>query len=125
MELTTPIKTAVLAIAGIAVLSLTSCVHSPVAAYRTSPDVGGVPKWISTGAKFDAEPEPWVPDAAIIPYKQTKAPLEVAFDIERNFKPTPVNERPVAIKETKQADPVATALEKDYKRNRRIRSLVR
>lgn len=41
--------------------------------------VGGVPKWVSEGAKLDDEPAPYRPDPAIINHSGESGPIEFEF----------------------------------------------
>ena len=38
--------------------------------------MGGVPAWLSSGAKLESEPEPMAPDNALIPFEEESGPVE-------------------------------------------------
>lgn len=77
--------------------------------------VGGVPKWISEGAKLDSEPTPYRPDPAIIVHESESGPVEFGLVTDRRtYKAPPAK---------KAGKPAADPFERG--RDRRIRRLVR
>ena len=79
--------------------------------------VGGIPKWLSEGAKLDDEPEPMKPDPSIMHHESESGPLsfELITDNQRYETPKPVKKATPA----RQADPIEGG------RNQRIKRLFR
>lgn len=90
------------------VFGLTSCTTTD-----SNLTMHGIPKWIAGGAKLDREPEPFVPDPAIIHYARTSAPVKWSLRTDTRDYPEP----PVV----KKSEPDPLERGRDY----RIKRLVR
>ncbi len=79
--------------------------------------VGGVPKWLASGAQISAEPKPYRPDSAIIYHGNESGPIEFEVVTDRRTYPEP---------RVKKEKPIVTSGSLgDRGRDARIRRVVR